>query len=213
MRSLIRALAVAAFALALSPAFGQDASPGTLVERLTNEVLTAIRQDRDLQRGDRAKALALAEEKVLPYIDFRRMTALAIGRSWRQATPEQKDALVAEFRSLLIRTYANALGAYRGQTMVPEPVSVAPGDTEVTVRNRYLSPGRPPVKVNYEMHRTPEGWKAYDISVEGISLVATYRSTFDEAIRDAGIDGLISRMRSMNERFAGPQPAGLATAR
>lgn len=180
-------------------------SPVALVERLTADVLEAIRQDPQLRAGDRDAALALAERKVLPYIDFRRMAALAVGRAWRRASPAQQDVLAAEFRAMLIRTYATAIGAYRGQTMEVESRQPGGDADEVVVRNRFLNPGRAPVRVDYWMHRTPEGWKAYDIVVGGVSLVTSYRSSFQEEVERGGVEGLIARMREANRR---PQPAG-----
>lgn|SRR5574340_498559 len=190
----LRAL-LASFALLVATlAAAQDLPPDALVAHITQDVLDAIRADRELQAGDRAKALALAQEKILPHVDFGRMTRLAVGKAWRTATPEQQDALVREFRGMIVRTYSNALQAYRGQTMEVEPLAMAPDATDVTVRNRYLSPGRKPVTIDYAMWKTPEGWKVYDIVVAGISLVATYRSQFEEVIRQSGIDGLIAAM-------------------
>jgi phospholipid transport system substrate-binding protein len=162
---------------------------------VTEDVLAAIQSDKQLQAGDKQKSLALAEEKVLPHIDFREAVTLAMGRSWHQATPEQKDKLVREFRSMLVRIYANAIDRYRGQTMRVLPVRMQPNANEATVRNQYLSPGRPPVPVEYSMRMTTEGWKIYDISVEGVSLVLTYRAEFENIIRASGVEGLIKRLQ------------------
>jgi phospholipid transport system substrate-binding protein len=181
------------------PALAQEAvSPEALVKKVTAEVLKAIQEDPSLQAGDRAKALALAEEKVLPHVDFQRMTSMAAGRVWRVATPAQRERMVKEFRAMLIRTYATAIDAYRGQTMKVLPVRMAKGDTEVTVRNQYRSPGNPPVEVQYDMHRTPEGWKIFDIVVGGISLVITYRGEFDHLERTSGVEGLLQALASKN---------------
>jgi phospholipid transport system substrate-binding protein len=198
IKSLINFFALM-LALSCAAARAQDdLAPDALVKKLTDEVLAAITSDKDLQEGDKKKALALAEEKVLPYIDFRRMTTLAVGKSWRGASAEQHEALVAGFRSLLVRTYSNAIGVYRGQRMVVEPVNLSAGDTDTTVHNRFLSPGREPVAVDYRMHKTSGGWKAYDIVVEGVSLVTTYRGTFDQEIRRHGVDGLIKLLQEKN---------------
>jgi phospholipid transport system substrate-binding protein len=151
-----------------------------------------------LQAGDRKKALALAEQKILPLVDFQEATQLAVGRPWSGASPEQKERLVTEFRGMLVRVYANALGVYRGQTMKTLPVHMAPGATEVTVRNQYVSDGKPPVAVNYSMKQTPAGWRIYDINIEGVSLVLTYRSEFEQITRVSGIDGLIKRLQEKN---------------
>jgi phospholipid transport system substrate-binding protein len=190
-------------AFAALPALAQShLDPETLVRKITDDVLAAVKQDKDLAAGDRAKALALAEQKVLPHIDFREAARLAVGRSWNAATPQQQDRLVQEFRAMLVRIYSNAIDTYRGQTLRVFPVKVAPGDTDVTVRNQYLSPGRPPVGVEYAMRRTPEGWKIYDITVENVSLVLTYRSEFDQVMRQSGVDGLIRRMNEKNHPAA-----------
>lgn len=176
----------------------QDLGPEELVRKVTAEVLEAIQHDRQLQAGDRKKALALAEEKILPLVDFREATRLAVGRAWNSATPDQRDRLTNEFRTLLVRIYSNAIGVYRGQTMRVQPVKTAPGATDVSVRNQYVSPGRPPTSVEYAMHKTPEGWKIYDITVEGVSLVLTYRGEFEQVVREGGIDGLVQRLAERN---------------
>lgn len=189
------ALLLAALPLA---AAGQELGPEELVRKVTSEVLDAIQHDKQLQSGDRRKALALAEEKILPLVDFREAARLAVGRPWNTATPEQQERITREFRSLLVRIYSNAIGIYRGQTMRVQPVKTAPGATQVTVRNQYLSPGRPPTSVEYAMHKTPDGWKIYDITVEGVSLVLTYRGEFEQVVRDGGIERLIERLAERN---------------
>lgn len=194
----MRLVALFAGALLAFAAQAQQDSPEALVKQVTSEVLQAIKEDPDLKAGDRNKALALAEQKVLPHVDFRRAVAMAAGRHWRAASAAQQDRLVKEFRAMLVRTYANAIDAYKGQTLKVLPVRMAKGDTEVTVRNQYLSPGRPPVDIDYQMARTPEGWKIYDIVVGGVSLVITYRSEFDSLVRSGGIDGLIKAMADKN---------------
>lgn len=180
------------------PALAEELSPEDLVKKVTSDVLAAVKSDKDLAAGDKEKALKLAEEKVLPLIDFEEATRLAVGRAWRQASPEQKQQLVSEFRSMLVRTYSNAIQGYQGQTMKVLPSRNKPGDTEATVRNQYIRPGAKPVPVDYQMHKTGEGWKIYDITVEGISLVITYRSEFNAVVKEQGIDGLIKRLREKN---------------
>ncbi len=189
-------------ALPVAVAAQQELGPDELVRKVTSEVLDAIQRDKQLQAGDRKKALALAEEKILPLVDFREAARLAVGRPWNTATPEQQERITREFRTLLVRIYSNAIGVYRGQTMRVQPAKMAPGATQVTVRNQYLSPGRPPTSVEYAMHKTPEGWKIYDITVEGVSLVLTYRGEFDQVVREAGIDGLIRRLAERNREPA-----------
>jgi len=197
MKFLIAGLACL-MALALPARAQQDLGPEDLVRKVTQDVLDAIRSDRQLAAGDRQKALKLAEEKVLPHIDFEEATRLAVGRAWARAAPEQRKKLVEEFRRMLVRTYSSAISAYEGQTMQVLPVRMKPGDTEVTVHNRYIRAGGKPLPVDYQMHKTAEGWKIYDITVEGVSLVLTYRSEFDALVKQSGIDGLIKRLEEKN---------------
>ncbi len=187
-----------AFFLAF-PVLGQDLGPEELVKKVTADVLEAIKSDKQLAAGDKQKAMKLAEEKVLPHVDFEEATRLAVGRGWKEATPEQKKKLVTEFRNMLVRTYSNAISAYEGQTMKVMPVRMKPGDTETTVHNQFVRPGNPkPVLIDYSMRKTEKGWKIYDIVVEGVSLVLTYRSEFDAVAKQEGIDGLIKRLSQKN---------------
>lgn len=192
--AVLLALAASLFALNLQ---AQALGPEELVKKVTADVLEAVKSDKDLL-ADRKRALALAEQKVLPHVDFREAAQLAVGKPWWKATPAQQERIVTEFRGLLIRIYSNALDTYRGQTMQVMPVRLAAGATETTVRNRYIKPGAPPVPVEYAMKKTPEGWKIYDITVEGVSLVLTYRSEFEQITRTSGIDGLIKRLAEKN---------------
>ena len=174
--------------------------PEALVRKITGEVLAELKSDKALQAGDKAKAIALAEQKILPHLDFAEATRFVMGRSWTQASPEQRKRLVAEFRRLLVRTYANAFHGYGGQAMEVLPVRMHPADTEVTVRNRYLRPGAPPLMVDYAMHKTPEGWKIFDVAVEGISMLMIYRAEFAEQLRRAGVDDLIQGLAEKNKQ-------------
>jgi|SRR5882672_7144775 len=183
--------------LALGAA-AQEMKPDELVKKVTDEVLAAVKSDKQLAAGDKQKALQLAEEKVLPHIDFREATRLAVGRAWREASKEQQEKLVTEFRRMLVRTYSNAISAYEGQTVKVLPVHMKAGDTDVTVRNQYIRPGGKPVSLDYQMHKTDDGWKIYDIIVEGVSLVLTYRSEFDAVVKQQGVDGLIKRLAEKN---------------
>jgi phospholipid transport system substrate-binding protein len=173
--------------------------PEALVRKITSEVLRELKSDKALQAGDKAKAIALAEKKILPHLDFMEATRFVMGRSWARASPEQRQRLVAEFRRLLVRTYANAFHGYGGQAMEVLPVRMHPQDTEVTVRNRYLRPGAPPLMVDYAMHKTPEGWKIFDVAVEGISMLMVYRAEFSEQLRRAGVDDLIQGLEEKNK--------------
>jgi phospholipid transport system substrate-binding protein len=188
---------VLSFFLAL-PALSQDLAPDELVRKVTADVMDSIKSDKQLQAGDKKKALALAEQKILPHVDFKEAARLAMGKAWQGATPEQQERIVSEFRSMLVRIYSNAIGTYQGQEMKVLPVRMAPGATEVTVRNQYVSPGKPPMPVDYAMKKTPAGWMIYDITVEGVSLVLTYRAEFESITRTAGVDGLIKRMHERN---------------
>jgi phospholipid transport system substrate-binding protein len=186
-----------AFVVAL-PALAQELGPEELVKKVSQEVIDAIKSDKQLAAGDRQRAIKLAEEKVLPHVDFDEATRLAVGRAWAEATPEQKKKLVAEFRNMLVRTYSNAIQPYQDQQMKVLPVRMKPGDTEATVRNLFIRSGGKPVPVDYSMHKTDKGWKIYDIVVEGVSLVLTYRSEFGAVVKQTGIDGLIKRLSQKN---------------
>jgi phospholipid transport system substrate-binding protein len=199
---IVTAALLLAFAAVGGLAAAQEQGPEQLVRTVTNDVLESIHSDKALQAGDKRKALALAERKILPHVDFRAAARLAAGRAWREATPEQKTELVRQFRSMLVRIYSNAIDRYRGQTMRVLPVHIAPAATDVTVRNEYLKPGAQPVPVDYAMHKTAQGWKIYDITVAGISLVITYRRQFEEIARRSGVKGLIRSMEQKNSPAA-----------
>jgi phospholipid transport system substrate-binding protein len=201
MTALVRALMLW-MAIAL-PVSAQDSEPEALVKKITEEVLAALKSDKQLAAGDRQKAVKLAEEKILPHVDFEEATRLAVGRGWKEASPEQRKKLIAEFRNMLVRTYSNAIGTYEGQTMKVQPSRVKPGDAEATVRNQFIRPGGKPVLIDYSMRKTDAGWKIYDIVVEGVSLVLTYRSEFDAVVKQEGVDGLIKRLGQKNT----PAPA------
>jgi len=187
------------FALAVTAsAAAQNLAPDELVRKVTADVLDSVKADKQLQAGDRKKALALAEEKILPHVDFREAALLAMGKSWQTASPAQQTEVVNEFRSMLVRIYSNAIDVYRGQTLRVLPLRLPQGATDVTVRNQYLREGRPPVPVEYAMRKTPEGWKIYDIAIEGVSLVLTYRAEFEQITRTSGVDGLIKRLKEKN---------------
>ena len=183
-------------------AWAQDA-PDALVKRVAEDVLTTIRSDKELQAGNQAKVKEIIENKLVPHFDFARMTALAMGRSWRTATPEQQKRLIDEFRTLLVRTYSGALANYRDNTMDYKPLRMNPGDTEVTVRTEVKRQGQAAVQIDYSMEKMPEGWKAYDVIVAGVSLVTNYRDEFNDTVKSSGIDGLIAVLAKKN---AGPPP-------
>jgi phospholipid transport system substrate-binding protein len=181
-----------------APAFAQEA-PDALVKRIADETLAAIRADKELQAGNPAKVKTLIESKLVPHFDTARMTALAMGRNWRAATPEQQKALIEQFKTLLIRTYSNALTNYRNNTMTYKPLRANPGDTDVVVRTEVTRPGQAPVPIDYSMEKTPEGWKCYDVVVAGVSLVTNYRDEFNDTVRSSGVDGLVKALAAKNE--------------
>jgi len=176
----------------------QELAPDQLVQKITDDVLAAIKSDKELAAGDKQKALKVAEEKVLPYIDFEQATRLAVGRSWNQATPEQKKQLVAEFRAMLVRTYSNAIQVYQGQTLKVLPSRGKQDPEDTTVRTQYVRAGGQPLPIEFHMRKADKGWKVYDIVVEGVSLVMTYRSEFDAVVKQEGIEGLLKRLAQKN---------------
>jgi phospholipid transport system substrate-binding protein len=196
---MLRVLTPLLLLLAFAPvAFAQE-TPDALVKRIADETLAAIRSDKELQAGNPAKVKALIETKLVPHFDTTRMTALAMGRNWRGASPEQQKELVEQFKTLLIRTYSNALTNYRDNTISYKPLRANPGDNEVTVRSEVTRPGQAPIQIDYSMEKTPEGWKAYDVIVAGVSLVTNYRDEFNDTVRSSGVDGLIKVLQAKNQ--------------
>ena len=189
-------LATAPFARAV------DEAPDALIKRVSTEVLDSIKADKAIQAGESNRVLALVDTKVMPNVNFTRMTASAVGRSWRQATPEQKARLQEEFKTLLIRTYSGALSQVNDQKLNIKPLRAAPTDTDVTVRTEVLGRGDP-VQLDYRMEKTPTGWKIYDLNGLGVWLVETYRTQFAQEISAKGIDGLIASMSQRNKSNAG----------
>ena len=180
--------------------FAQDVAPDELVRRTTTDVVNIIRQDKEIQSGNMRKVVELAEAKVLPNFDFPRMTQLALGRNWRDASDAQKQALTKEFRTLLVRTYSTSLSQYRNQVIDVKPAKLAPADTEVIVKTVVNQPGAPVIPIDYSMEKSAQGWKAYDIVVDGVSLVTNYRSSFADEIRKGGLDGLIKTLADRNAK-------------
>jgi phospholipid transport system substrate-binding protein len=196
---LARSAAVLALALAaISTAIAQEA-PDAMVKRVSQEVLQIVRADPKVQAGDKARIREVIETKLLPNFDFERMTALAMGRNWRQANPDQQKQLTDEFRTLLVRTYSGALSQYRDQTMEYKPLRAEVNATDVTVRTEVIRQGQAPVQIDYGMAKTASSWKAYDVIVGGISLVTNYRDEFNEQIKNGGIDGLIKTLMAKNK--------------
>ncbi|HEX5364819.1 MAG TPA: ABC transporter substrate-binding protein [Gallionella sp.] len=173
-------------------------APDALIAVTVQDVLSIVKQDKDIQAGNQKKILALVDAKVLPHFDFTRMTQLAAGKHWRTATAEQKKALVAEFRNMLVRTYAKAFSEYRNQTIDVLPFKMAADATDVTVKTEIKKPGGQPIAVDYEMRKSADGWKAFDIVIGGVSMVMSYRGTFDSEVQQNGIDGLIKTLSDKN---------------
>jgi len=204
---MVRKLAFALAALACSAAAFAQEAPDQLVRRTTDEVLAIIKADKELQAGNPRKVVELAEQKVLPHFDFTRMTRLAVGRNWAQASDAQKEALTREFRTMLVRTYSTSLTAYRDQKIEVKPLQMAAGDKEVTVRTAVIQQGGPQIPIDYAMEKTDSGWKVYDVVIDGASLVTTYRGTFNDQIQKGGIDGLVKTLQERNRSPEPPKPA------
>jgi phospholipid transport system substrate-binding protein len=182
----------------LTSARAADEAPDALIKRTSTEVLDAIKADKAIQSGDTAKIIALVDSKVMPHVNFTRMTAAAVGRNWRQATPEQQKRLQDEFKTLLIRTYSGALAQVKDQTVNVKPLRAAAADTEVQVRTEVIGRGDP-IQLDYRMEKTATGWKIYDLNVLGIWLVETYRTQFAQEISAKGVDGLIAALAQRNQ--------------
>jgi len=183
-------------------------APDVLVRNTTEEVLTIVRNDKDIKAGKVDRIVDLIEEKVAPHFDFPRMTRLAVGRAWRDATQAQRDALIKEFRTLLVRSYSAAFTAYTGVTVEYRPFRFNPGDTEASVQTLIKLPdGKESIAVDYDMTLTPNSWKVYDVRVAGASLIINYRNLFALDIDRGGIDGLIKSLVNKNSANAKPAPA------
>ncbi len=186
------------FAVSVGAQASAAKTPDTLVKDVTEEVLATLRTDAAIKAGDVKRAAELVETQVLPHFNFARMTALAVGRDWRTTTDEQKQQLTGEFRTLLVRTYSNALTSYKNETVEFRPFKMAPTDTDVTVRTQIIRPGGRPIPIDYALEKQDEAWKVYDVMVAGVSLVTNYRETFAAEIRNGGVDGLVKTLRAKN---------------
>ena len=177
----------------------QMTAPDVLARSVTDEVLAVIRADKDIQSGNQKKIIDLVEARVLPHFSFPRMTQLAMGRNWREANADQQKRLIAEFRALLVRTYTTALTQYRNQTIDYRPLRMAPGDNEVVVQSLIRQQSGPPVAVDYNMEKTDNGWKVYNLKIEGVSLIENYRNTFNTEVQKHGVEGLIKTLADRNK--------------
>jgi phospholipid transport system substrate-binding protein len=175
-----------------------DIAPDVLARNTTEEVLEILRTNKDI-RSDPKKVTELVEAKILPNFDFTKMTRLAVGKGWRQASPEQRETLVTEFKNLLVRTYGTSLTQYKNETVEFKPVKIEPTATDVTVKSQInRAGGGQPVAVDYSMEKTTNGWKVYDVTIEAVSLVTTYRGSFADEVQRSGIDGLIASLQQKN---------------
>jgi len=197
------ALLAAGAASAQAPAAAKSASvaPDVLVRDLSNEVLATIKADKALASGDTNRVQALVDEKILPYVDFQKMTQLAVGRGWRQATPEQRAALTREFRTLLVRTYSGALSQVTDHQVQLRPFRAQPADTDVLVRTSVVASRGDPIQLDYRLEKTEAGWKIYDVNILGVWLVENYRTQFASQINAGGIDGLVKTLTDRNKQL------------
>jgi len=202
MKTLLHAMrwfAAMTLMLLLSPAALAQEAPDVLVKRVANEVQQIVKTDPKVQAGDQQRIREVIETKLLPNFDFEKMTALAMGRNWRQASPEQQKQLIDQFRALLVRTYSGALSQYRDQVMDFKPMRGDPNAADVIVRSEVVRTGQVPVQIDYGMTKTASGWKVADVIVGGISLVTNYRDEFNEQIKNGGIDGLVKTLSAKNQ--------------
>ena len=187
------------FATLLAVTAQAQETPDVLIKQVTEDVLEIVRNDKDIQAGNTQKAIDLVDKKVLPHFDFLHMTALALGKDWRKATSQQQQQLTAEFKTLLVRTYSNALTGYKNQKVVYKPFKMNAGETDVLVRTEVLQPGSKAVQLDYSLEKKESGWKVYDVTVAGISLVTNYRDQFAQEVRNGGVDGLIATVAAKNK--------------
>ena len=198
---LIAVLAVASTPLLPSLALASAEAPDALVQRISGEVMAAVKADAAIQKGDVNRIMVLVDSKIMPNVNFSRMTASAVGRFWRQATPAQQKQLQDEFKTLLVRTYSGALGEVKDQTVSFKPLRAKPEDTEVVVRSEVRGRGEP-IQLDYRLEKTADGWKIYDLNVLGVWLVETYKTQFAQEINTKGIDGLIASLVQRNKAGA-----------
>ncbi|SFV03739.1 MlaC/ttg2D family ABC transporter substrate-binding protein [Pseudoduganella namucuonensis] len=196
------AYAALAFASASFAAVPANEAPDALVKRISTEVLDVAKADKEIQSGNQKRIMDLVETKILPYVDFQRMTSLAAGRYWREASPEQQKQLSTEFRTLLIYTYSGALSQVKNETIEFKPLRADAADAEVEVRSQVNVARGEPIPLNYRVAKSPTGWKIYDINVLGAWLVETYKGTFSSEIGKGGIDGLIKTLSEKNKKLA-----------
>lgn len=198
MKFFLKSFFAAAFFMGATLAIAETA-PDALVKQTADEVLTIIKNDKDIQSGNQKKIFALAEEKILPNFDFERVCKMVLGKNWRSATPDQQASFKKEFRSLLLRTYATALSKYKDQVIEYKPLRAEPDAVNVSVKTQIVQPGGQPIAVDYSLVKGDGGWKVYDIVIESVSLVTNYRSQFSNEIRQNGLDSLIKKLAEKNK--------------
>ena len=196
------ALILTAALCAAAPAVRAQEAPDAIVKRVATDVITSIKSDPAIQAGNEARIRDVLESKLLPNFDFARMTALAMGKNWRSATPEQQKRVTDEFRALLVRTYSSALNNYKNETIDYRPLRMNAGDTEVTVRTVVQRASGGPIQIDYSMEKKADGWKCYDVIVAGVSLVTNYRDEFNDQVKNGGVDGLIKTLADRNRGVA-----------
>ena len=197
-----RWVAVALMApLVISPVWASDEAPDVLIKRISNDVMASVNSDAAIQQGNVQRVMDLVNTRIMPHVNFQRMTAAAVGRHWRGASPEQQQRLQAEFKTLLVRTYAGALGELKGKTFHFRPMRSQAADTEVVVRSEVRGRGEP-IQLDYRLEKTPQGWKVYDLNVLGVWLGETYRTQFAQEITKSGVDGLIAFLAQRNQSNA-----------
>jgi len=204
VQGLLAGFAIATLGNWLPAAYAADEAPDAMIKRLSDEVLAAIKADPSIQAGDTNKVIALVDSKIMPNVNFQRMTAAAVGPAWRQATPEQQKRLQDEFKVLLVRTYSGALAQVNDQSISLKPLRASPSDPEVVVRTEIRGRGDP-IQLDYRLEKTPgqgAGWKIYNLNVLGVWLVETYRSQFAQEINARGVDGLIASLSERNKSNA-----------
>jgi phospholipid transport system substrate-binding protein len=197
LKRILTVLTLAGLLFGAAAAQAQQ-TPDALIQKVSNDVIDAIKADKAIQAGDRQKINALVDAKVMPHVNFERMTASAVGRYWRQATPEQQKRLEDEFKTLLVRTYSGALTQVRDQTVQLKPMRSSPGDNEIVVRTQVLGRGEP-IQLDYRLEKVGSDWKIYDVNVLGVWLVEQYKNSFAQEIGSNGIDGLIAKLAERNK--------------
>uniref|UniRef100_E6QQQ4 Toluene tolerance protein n=1 Tax=mine drainage metagenome TaxID=410659 RepID=E6QQQ4_9ZZZZ len=200
LRKMLHLTCMLCLALSFTVAQADETPPDILVKNTTLEVTGILKRDKADFANDKQKLYALIDAKVLPHFDFTQMTQLAVGRYWRQATPAQQQQLVTQFRTLLVRTYAGALAAFNKQTIEFKPFNMPAGSTDVTVNTQVKQPGAQPIPIDYSLEQTAAGWKVYDVSIDGVSLVTNYRSSFGSEIRKDGVAGLLRTLTNRNQQ-------------